>query len=142
MKIGVFLTAGLLCLAGCVETVSAPEGERAMAEEEMTEQDSGTGMDGDALTVSGLEVRADKPASELARPGDKVTIDGMISWGAECKIMTLKDGTVFSLTHGGLPYSRFEAGKYARITGTVQRTSTCQQGLALSVEEISYPETE
>lgn len=56
-----------------------------------------------------------------------VTVEGRVSSGAECPIITTPDGTVYSLT--GIE-GQVRPGDYARVTGQSVDVSFCMQGVA------------
>ena len=85
------------------------------------------------MMVVGLALMAAGCAHSV-RPGQLVTIRGELSAGAECLMVTSKDGVRYSVT--GNP-GAFKIGDRVCIRGHVAEASICMAGKAtVSIEEI------
>lgn len=90
---------------------------------------------GQALNLPGFgQPPADNPADSL-----RVSLEGHVSRGVECPILTTPDGDVYSLS-GEMT---FTPGEYVEVTGETMDASTCMQGTPLRVtalKEVQPPQ--
>lgn len=104
---------------------------------------SGRTLVSDVLEVVGDDGRA-APAEDAAAPeapegdGDRRTVEGRLSAGTECPIVTTAEGTVYSLAGAR---DDIAAGTWVRVSGVVADMSVCMQGDAtLDVRTMSAAE--
>ena len=91
--------------------------------------DANRGVDAYNLLVGqmlDLPGGTERPEDETRR----VSVEGRVSQGVECPILTTPDGDVYTLTGGRV---EFTSGEYVEVNGRTVGASICQQGTTLEV---------
>ncbi|ABC63585.1 hypothetical protein ELI_07465 [Erythrobacter litoralis HTCC2594] len=92
-----------------------------------------SGSDGEAIDAPDTDGTDGSPAA--TRPSGEpqpITVEGRISDGVECPVLTTPDGDVWSLSLGE---ADFGPGDYVRFTGERMDASICMQGKGTLVPE-------
>lgn len=101
-----------------------------------------SGGAGDPAANAPGEAIDTSPVDQTRPSGEprSVTVEGRISEGVECPILTTPDGEIYALSLGE---ADFGPGDYVRYTGEMADASFCQQGegtlIAQRIEEIEPP---
>lgn len=105
------IPGALALLAGCAG---------ADGPEDANTADDTVGVD-DPAGPSGDSAAGTRPAGDA----ELMTVEGRLSLGTECKIVTTPDGRVYSLS---LSVADFSPGDYVRIEGELADASLCMEG--------------